>query len=156
MNDEQRRIIIRRISSYDQGDGNSQDRVPVSPINRWVAIAIMIPVLALMAVLGVFFFTIFVALFSIIAVIFGVRIWWLRRKFQRAMQREEETVQSRQSAQDAESSDSVIVEDAEIIEETTIHRESRKSNSSGKKITVSRFAINLFTLNPNLHVSGLS
>ena len=92
MNDEQRRIIIRRISSYGQEDGNSQDRVPVSPINRWVAIAIMIPVLALMAVLGVFFFTIFVALFSIIAVVFGVRIWWLRRKFRHAMQREEESV----------------------------------------------------------------
>lgn len=131
MNDEQRRIIIKRISSYGQEGGNSQDRVPVSPINRWVAIAILIPVLALMAVLGVFFFTIFVALFSIVAVIFGVRIWWLRRKFQRAMQ-QEETVQSRQSAQAADSADSVIVEDAEIIEETTVIRERKQSNSTGK------------------------
>ena len=131
MNDEERRIIIRRISSYGQEDGNSQDRVPVSPINRWVAIAIMIPVLALMAVLGVFFFTIFVALFSIIAVVFGVRIWWLRKKFHRAMQ-QAETEQSKQSAQTADSADSVIVEDAEIIEETTVIREGKKSNSADK------------------------
>lgn len=131
MNDEQRRIIIKRMSSYGQGDDNSQDRAPVSPINRWVAIAIMIPVLALMAVLGVFFFTIFVALFSIIAVIFGVRIWWLRRKFQRPMQGEE-TVQSRQSAQPADSPESFVVEDAEIIEETTVIQERKKSNSAGK------------------------
>ena len=127
MNDEQRRIIIKRISSYED-DGNSQDRVPVSPINRWVAIAIMIPVLALMAVLGVFFFTIFVALFSIIAVVFGVRIWWLRRKFNRNMQHAE----SEPSGQSAQTEDSVIVEDAEIIEETTVIRESKQSKNADK------------------------
>lgn len=131
MNDEERRIIIRRISSYGQEGDNSQGRAPVSPINRWVAIAILIPVLALMAVLGVFFFTIFVALFSIIAVVFGVRIWWLRKKFHRAMQ-QSETEQSRQSAQAADSTDSVIVEDAEIIEETTVSRERKQSNSTKK------------------------
>ena len=131
MNDEQRRIIIRRISSYGQEDGNSQDRVPVSPINRWVAIAIMIPVLALMAVLGVFFFTIFVALFSIIAVVFGVRIWWLRKKFHRNMP-QSETEQSGQSGQAVNSADSVIVEDAEIIEETTVIRESKQPNNADK------------------------
>ena len=125
MNDEQRRIIIKRISSYED-EGNSQDRVPVSPINRWVAIAIMIPVLALMAVLGVFFFTIFVALFSIIAVVFGVRIWWLRKKFNRNMQQAE----SEPSGQSAQAEDSVIVEDAEIIEETTVIRESKQSKNA--------------------------
>ncbi|HNP25759.1 MAG TPA: hypothetical protein PKM20_03380 [Nitrosomonas sp.] len=122
MNDEQRRIIIKRISGYEQAGPGSQDRVPVSPINRWVALAIMIPVLALMAVLGVFFFTIFVALFSIMAVVVGVRIWWLRRKFKRVMQQEN----TEQSGQAAQSSESIIVEDAEIIEETTVKRESKK------------------------------
>ncbi|GJL74433.1 hypothetical protein [Nitrosomonas sp.] len=122
MNDEQRRIIIKKISGYEQAGPDSQDRVPVSPINRWVALAIMIPVLALMAVLGVFFFTIFVALFSIMAVVVGVRIWWLRRKFKRAMQQEN----TEQSGQAAQSSESIIVEDAEIIEETTVKRESKK------------------------------
>ncbi len=126
MNDEQRRIIIRRISGYEQTGPDSQERVPVSPINRWVALAIMIPVLALMAVLGVFFFTIFVALFSIIAVVIGVRIWWLRKKFNRAMQQ----ANTEQSGQAAQSSESIIVEDAEIIEETTIKRESKKPRDS--------------------------
>ncbi|PTN13119.1 hypothetical protein [Nitrosomonas aestuarii] len=123
MNDEQRRIIIRRISGYGQAGSDSQDRGSVSSINRWVALAIMIPVLALMAVLGVFFFTIFVALFSIIAVVVGVRIWWLRRKFQRAM----EQANTDHSGQAAQSSESIIVEDAEIIEETTVKRESKKT-----------------------------
>ena len=132
MNDEQRRIIIKRISSYDQQGPNSQDRVPVSPINRWVALAIMIPILALMAVLGVFFFTIFIALFSVLAIIFGVRIWWLRRKFQRTMQ-QTGTEDSGQSAQAAQSSESVVVEDAEIIEETTVRREHKKQQNDYEK-----------------------
>lgn len=129
MNDEQRRIRIRRISSYDQQGPESKDRIPVSPLNRWVALAIMIPVLALMAVLGVFFFTIFVALFTIIAVIVGVRIWWLRRKFQRAMREADEEQSSRtaQSARSTQSTQSGIVEDAEIIEETTEIKERKKT-----------------------------
>lgn len=122
MNDEQRRIIIRRISRYDQRGTNSQDHVPVSPINRWVALAIMIPILALMAVLGVFFFTIFIALFTIIAVVVAVRIWWLRRKFQRAMQQDEEA-QANNNATSSKTGPSGIVEDAEIIEETTVNKE---------------------------------
>lgn len=130
MNDEQRKIIIKRISSYQQTDGDSQGRIPTSPINRWVALAIMIPILALMAVLGVFFFTIFVALFSIIAVIVGVRIWWLRRKFQRTMEQAETEPSDQYSAQGAQSG---IVEDAEIVEETTVVKDSKKSNRDASK-----------------------
>ncbi|SER28095.1 hypothetical protein SAMN05421690_101638 [Nitrosomonas sp. Nm51] len=130
MNDDQRRIIIKRISSYEQRGDDAQDRVPLPPINRWVALVIMIPVLALLAVLGVFFFTIFVALFSIIAVIFGLRIWWLRKKFQRSMHHTN-TSRAERSATE-QSSDSGIVEDAEIIEETAGIKDSKQSDAHRK------------------------
>lgn len=131
MNDEHRKIIIRKISSYEQQGTDSPGTPPPSPINRWVALIIMIPVLALLAVLGVFFFTIFVALFSLIAIIIGLRIWWLRRKFRRNMQQETGTApddrQQGFNAQTDQYSRADRVEDAEIIEETTINKESRKS-----------------------------
>jgi len=130
MNDEHRKIIIRKISSYEQQGTGSPGGPPPSPINRWVALIIMIPVLALLAVLGVFFFTIFVALFSLIAVIIGLRIWWLRRKFRRNMRETGAMPDDRQEGYNAQTDQynrADRVEDAEIIEETTIIKESRKS-----------------------------
>ncbi|MBX3628625.1 MAG: hypothetical protein KF908_01705 [Nitrosomonas sp.] len=135
MNDEHRRIIIRKISSYEQ-QGNDPQGNSSSPVNRWVALVIMIPVLALLAVLGVFFFTIFVALFSIIAVIFATRIWWLRRKFRQRMQESGATPDDRQydyTAQSDQSGRRDNVEDAEIIEETTVVRESKKASDNGRQ-----------------------
>ncbi len=135
MNDEQRRIIIRKISSYEQQGNNPQGNSP-SPINRWVALVIMIPVLALLAVLGVFFFTIFVALFSLIVVIFAIRIWWLRRKFRQHMQESGATPDDRQygyTAQSDQGGRRDNVEDAEIIEETTVVRESKKASNNGRQ-----------------------
>ena len=134
MNDEHRRIIIKRVSSYEQqggADGGSEDgrdgAPRITPINRWVALIVMIPILALLAVLGVFFFTIFVALFSIVALVFGVRIWWLRRKFRQAMQGSGATPDEAYYGYTAsgEKHDqygkSESVEDAVIIEETEIN-----------------------------------
>lgn len=135
MNDEHRRIIIRKISSYEQQGNDPQGNSP-SPVNRWVALVIMIPVLALLVVLGVFFFTIFVALFSIIAVIFAMRIWWLRRKFRQHMQESGATPDDRQydyTAQSDQSGRRDNVEDAEIIEETTVVRESKKASDNGRQ-----------------------
>ncbi|MCC6924122.1 MAG: hypothetical protein IT525_13860 [Nitrosomonas sp.] len=136
MNDEHRKIIIRKISSYEQQGTGSPDGPPPPPINRWVALIIMIPVLALLAVLGVFFFTIFVALFSLIAVIIGLRIWWLRRKFRQNMQETGATPDDRQQGYNAPTdqySRTDRVEDAEIIEETTIIKESRKSSDDKRQ-----------------------
>ncbi len=133
MNDEHRRIIIRKISSYEQQGNDPQGNSP-SPVNRWVALMIMIPVLALLAVLGVFFFTIFVALFSLIAIIFAIRIWWLRRKFRQRMQESGVTPDDRQYSHTAPSDQGNRrdnVEDAEIIEETTVIKESKKASENG-------------------------
>lgn len=135
MNDEEhRRIIIKRISGYDQQGDGTQGNPPPSPINRWVALALLIPALAALAVLGVFFFTIFVALFSIIAVVIGARIWWLRRKFRKAMQDGQsfEYTAYSEHEKSGQHDRQGRVEDAEIIEETTIIRESKKTTDSDK------------------------
>ncbi|MEK6735416.1 MAG: hypothetical protein AABY47_02500 [Pseudomonadota bacterium] len=116
MSDEQKKIIISRISGYRQNESGEFERVPISPVNRWIALAILIPVIALMAVLGVFFFAAFMALLAVAAVVIGVRFWWLRRKF------ENETQQPGGSSRQTETDRAIIIEDAQIIEETEIHR----------------------------------
>lgn len=55
MNDEERKIIISKVSEYRQNESGEFHRVPVSPVNRWITIAILIPVVALMVILGIFF-----------------------------------------------------------------------------------------------------
>jgi len=120
MNDEERKIIISKVSEYRQDESGEYHRVPVSPVNRWITIAILIPVVALMAVLGVFFFAAFLALLAVAVVVVGIRFWWLRRKFENAMQQTNDT--NRQ----AEADQTIIIEDAQIIEETEVHRTEKK------------------------------
>jgi hypothetical protein len=102
MNDDHRRIIISKISESRRAGSPDNGSIPVVPVNRWVAFLVLIPVVIVMAIVGAFFFAAFLALFAIVAVGFGLRIWWLRRKLRKNMQ--------------AEEGDYVIIEDAEIIE----------------------------------------
>ncbi len=113
--EEQRKIIISRISS------SRHEHIPSSPVNRWVIIALLIPVVALMAVLGVVFFAAFLALFAIAAVGFSIRLWWLRRKLQSSDQQP-----NQQTDQQTNEDRTVIIEDAEIIEETEANRNNKK------------------------------
>jgi len=74
MNDEDRKIIISKVSEYRQNESGEYHRVPpISPVNRWITIAILIPVVALMAVLGVFFFAAFLALLVVAVVVVRIR-----------------------------------------------------------------------------------
>lgn len=120
MNDEEKKIIISRFSEYHQNESGEFQRVPVSPVNRWITYAILIPVVALMAMVGVFFFAAFLALLAIAVVVIGIRFWWLRRKFAGAMQ------QSSDLNRQTEADKAVIIEDAQIIEETEIHHTKQK------------------------------
>lgn len=110
MNDDERKIIISKISEYRQTESPFNQGIPRSPVNRWVAILIFIPVLIIMAVLGAFFFAAFLALFVIVAGVLGVRFWWLRRKLRKGAHT--------QTEEGEREGDSVIIEDAQIIEET--------------------------------------
>lgn len=123
MNDEEKKIIISRVSEYRQNESGEYERVPVSPVNRWITYAILIPVVAFMALIGVFFFAAFLALLAVAVVVIGIRFWWLRRKFENATQ------QSDDLNREAEADQTIIIEDAQIIEETEIHhRTSRKKH----------------------------
>lgn len=120
MNDEEKRVIISRVSEYRQNESGEYERVPVSPVNRWITYAILIPVVAFMALIGVFFFAAFLALLAVAVVVIGIRFWWLRRKFENATQQPDDL------NREAEADQTIIIEDAQIIEETEIHRTEQK------------------------------
>ncbi|MBS0484599.1 MAG: hypothetical protein JSS06_05200 [Proteobacteria bacterium] len=122
MSDEERKIIISRVSEYRQDESGEFHRVPVSPLNRWLTYAILIPVVILMAILGIFFFAAFLALLAVAVVVVGIRFWWLRRKYENAMQ------QSGEANRQSEADHTVIIEDAQIIEETDVHRTEQKKH----------------------------
>lgn len=122
MSDEERKIIISRVSEYRQNESGEFQRVPVSPVNRWLTYAILIPVVIIMAILGIFFFAAFLALLAVAVVVVGIRFWWLRRKYENTMQQSGEA--NRQSGEDQ----TVIIEDAQIIEETDVHRTEQKKH----------------------------
>ena len=122
MSDEERKIIISRVSEYRQNESGEFQRVPVSPVNRWLTYAILIPVVIIMAILGIFFFAAFLALLAVAVVVVGIRFWWLRRKYENAMQ------QSGEANRQSEADHTVIIEDAQIIEETDVHRTEQKKH----------------------------
>ncbi len=86
------------------------------PAARWLTYLLLVPVLIVMAVLGIFFFTAFLALFAVVAAGFGLRLWWLRRKLRESMQTAEAEYD--------------VIEDAEIIEETKNRPSNRASEAN--------------------------
>jgi hypothetical protein len=128
--DDNNKIIIKRIAR-DEKTGSAEETVHVfrpSPASRWLAYLLLIPAFIIMAVLGIFFFTAFLALFVVAAAALGFRLWWLRRKM-------------RQSA-DAREGEYLVIEDAEIIDERTAKandvngsEKSDEQHTSGKKET---------------------
>ena len=101
------RIIIRRVTRNEETGATEEEIFRASqpgPAGRWLTYLLLVPVLIVMVVLGIFFFTAFLALFAVAAAGLGLRVWWLRRKVQESMQ-----------ASDAEYR---IIEDAEIVDET--------------------------------------
>lgn len=123
--DDNNRIIIRRISRSRQS--TSEDGLHVfdtgSTGNRWLSYLLLAPVLIVMAILGIFFFTAFLALFAVAAAGLGFRLWWLRRKLNQAAKAAEEAETAEKTA-----GDRTIIEDAEIIEETTLRASDRNGD----------------------------
>lgn len=71
----------------------------------WLFYLLLVPIFIVMAILGIFFFTAFLALFAVAAVSLGFRLWWLRRKLRKSME--------------AAGGQYSVIEDAEIVEERT-------------------------------------
>jgi hypothetical protein len=120
MSDEQRKIIISKISEFHQNGSDDYRRAPVSPVNRWIAYAMLIPVVVGMILIGIFFFAAFLALLAVAVAVIGIRFWWLRRKYEQAMQQPDDLKKQ------ADDDRTVIIEDAQIIEETEIHHTKQK------------------------------
>lgn len=104
--DDNHKIIIRHISR----DGKTGS----GPASRWLAYLLLVPSFIIMAILGIFFFTAFLALFAVIAIGLGFRLWWLRRKL-----RQSTDAMDAANAADAAEGQYIIIEDAEIVEEST-------------------------------------
>lgn len=58
----------------------------VFPISRWISYLILFPLSLAAFALTAFFFSAFLALFLIAGSVFGLWIWWLRRKLKKAAQ----------------------------------------------------------------------
>jgi hypothetical protein len=125
--EEESRIIIRRISRNEQTGIPEEETVRVAPVGwagRWALYLALVPVFILLAILGIFFFTAFFALFAVGAAGLALRLWWLRRKLR-------ESLDERESERGVSEGEYVVIEDAEIIEERN-GAESRKDGEVGK------------------------
>ncbi len=115
---ENRKITIRRISRNKETGLPEEEIVQVSPAGRWAIYLFLIPVFIIMAVIGVFFFTAFLALFAVVAVGLAFRVWWLRRKLRKTME--------------AEAGEYTVIEDAEIVDESPRKPDGKEGNINVK------------------------
>lgn len=116
MNDKERKIIISEVSEFHRSKSEDYEQIPVSPVNRWITYAILIPVIVVLMLIGVFFFAALLALLVVAVIVIGARFWWFNRKFRNVTQGADDLNQKTGENQ------TIIIEDAQIIEETEIHR----------------------------------
>ncbi|MDE2366636.1 MAG: hypothetical protein KGM95_06855 [Betaproteobacteria bacterium] len=122
--DDNNKIVIRRITrdARDEKTGSAEETIHVfrpSPASRWLVYLLMVPAFIIMAILGFFFFTAFLALFAIAAAVVGFRLWWLRRKMRESTS--------------ALQGEYLVVEDAEIVEERTEKADDVNSDKKAHK-----------------------
>ncbi|SFE76189.1 hypothetical protein [Nitrosomonas sp. Nm166] len=123
MNDEERKIIIDKVSEYHQKESGEYQRVPISTMHRWLTYAMLIPVVVVLVLIGVFFFAAFLTLLLVAVVVIGIRFWWLRRNFESTMHQPDDLNDFKRQT---ESDRAVVIEDAQIIEETEVHSGKQK------------------------------
>jgi hypothetical protein len=79
------KIIVKNMPRYEGNNTHQEGNNEPYHSKRWATYLILIPLVTLMVIFGIFFFAAFLALFSIVAVGFGLRLWWLRRKLIKSM-----------------------------------------------------------------------
>jgi predicted neutral ceramidase superfamily lipid hydrolase len=79
------KIVARWPVKHRDTTGLPEESVPASPFSRWISFLILIPVILAAMVLAVFFFSVFLALFLIAGSVLSLWMWWLRRKWRRAV-----------------------------------------------------------------------
>lgn len=124
MNHEPKRIIIHRILRNDSNgsDPRTTQRSSIFLANNWLTIALLIPVVIVLTMVGFFFFAAFMALVAVAATVIGARFWWFRRKYNQTNRAANQTIYPDEDWNDAaptsRSKKSNTIEDAQIIEET--------------------------------------
>jgi hypothetical protein len=118
------KIIIRHIVRDDK-TGSSEDTARVfhsRPASRWLAYLLLVPAFVVMAILGIFFFTAFLALFAVVAAGVGLRLWWLRRELRKSA-----------SASEPAEGEYHVIEDAEIVEEKSTRASGEPQHNERQK-----------------------
>jgi hypothetical protein len=123
-NNHDNRIIVRRVLRNEETGAMEEEIFRASqpgPAARWLTYLLLVPVLIIMVVLGIFFFTAFLALFAVAAVGFGFRLWWLRRKLRESMQ--------------ASEAEYHVIEDAEIVDDAKNkpNKKAGEANTHGRQ-----------------------
>lgn len=78
------RIMVKKVSGF-KGKESQEGMNASLTAKRWVTYLVLIPILILLAILGIFFFAAFLAIFTIAAVGFGIRFWWLKRELAKSV-----------------------------------------------------------------------
>ncbi|HET7062173.1 MAG TPA: hypothetical protein VFI43_08360 [Nitrosospira sp.] len=118
------KIIIRRVVR-DEKTGSPEDTVHVfhsSPASRWLLYLLLVPAFIVMAILGIFFFTAFLALFAVVATGLALRLWWLRRELRKPA-----------AGPDHREGEYQVIEDAEIVEEKSTRKNDERQRGEQHK-----------------------
>ena len=78
------KIIVKKASGFKEKKYQEEMNASLTT-KRWMTYLVLIPILILLAILGIFFFAAFLALFAIAAVGFGIRFWWLKRELSKSV-----------------------------------------------------------------------
>lgn len=108
------KIIVKNMPRYEGNNTHQEGNTGPYHSKRWVTYLILIPILILMVIFGIFFFAAFLALFSIVAVGFGLRLWWLRRKLIKSMS--SDNTEGTADTADTVEGEYVIVDEDQVTE----------------------------------------
>jgi len=78
------KILVKKASGFKEKNSNEGMNASLAT-KRWMTYLVLIPILILLGILGVFFFAAFLAIFTIAAVGFGIRFWWLKRELAKSV-----------------------------------------------------------------------
>lgn len=78
------KIIVKKASGFKEKKFQEEMNASLTT-KRWMTYLVLIPILILLAILGIFFFAAFLALFAIAAVGFSIRFWWLKRELSKSV-----------------------------------------------------------------------
>lgn len=85
--DDDSKMTTRSFVYYGSSGPHDSDDQGTAPVaeRHWIRKLLLLPVFVVAGILGMFFFIAFLVLLVLLAVGFGVRLWWLRRQLRESM-----------------------------------------------------------------------